>query len=94
MFSRSLNRELNRKRIFKVSSLKTFYLALVPEQPMTPFSSSKFDCAVQSRDVRENRALKQPEKLRPSPLICLDGNDYFEPCPQGFLVQFSRWRRV
>ena len=43
--------------------MKTFYLALVPEQVMTPFSGSKFDCAVQSRDVRENRALRDLSEI-------------------------------
>ena len=43
--------------------MKTFYLALVPEQVMTPFSGSKFDCAVQSRDVGENRALRDLSEI-------------------------------
>ena len=30
---------------------------------MTPFSGSKFDCAVQSRDVRENRALRDLSEI-------------------------------
>lgn len=40
---------------------------------MTPIDDGKFDCVIQSCDVRENQALKQPEKLRPSPMICPDG---------------------
>ena len=59
---------------------------------LTPIIDSIFDCVIQSRDVREDRALKQPEKLSPSPITCPDGNDYFEPCAQGFLGQFSRRR--
>ena len=39
---------------------------------LTPLSDRKFDCVIQSRHFRENRALKQPEKLSPSPMICPD----------------------
>ena len=40
---------------------------------MTPIDDGKFDCVIQSCDVREYQALKQPEELRPSPMICPDG---------------------
>lgn len=53
---------------------------------MTAIGVSKFDCVIQSRDVRESRALKQLEKLRSSPMACPDG---FEPVPRGFSFSFQ-----
>ena len=49
---------------------------------LTPIIDSIFDCVIQSRDVREDWALKQPEKLSPSPITCPDGKRLFRTlCP-------------